>query len=141
MRDDGDGPADPASGDPGWDNARVLRYLAKLTINPAIAHGVSRHIGSVETGKLADLVLWKPAFFGVKPSLILKGGMIAAAAMSTPWLYRVGSQMLKRLQAPLVSEGWIAKLPPPLNRWTMSRPFPAFAADFRRWWRSRKAGC
>jgi L-lactate dehydrogenase complex protein LldF len=69
------------------------------------------------------------------------GAQIGAAAMSTPWLYRVGSQMLKRLQAPLVSEGWIAKLPPPLNRWTMSRPFPAFAADFRRWWRSRKAGC
>jgi L-lactate dehydrogenase complex protein LldF len=65
------------------------------------------------------------------------GAQIGAAAMSTPWLYRVGSQMLKRLQAPLVSEGWIAKLPAPLNRWTMSRPFPAFAADFRRWWRSR----
>ncbi len=69
------------------------------------------------------------------------GAQIGAVAMSTPWLYRVGSQLLKRLQAPLVFEGWIAKLPPPLNRWTMSRPFPAFAADFRRWWRSRKAGC
>jgi urease subunit alpha len=66
------------------DNARVKRYIAKYTINPAIAHGVSHVVGSIETGKLADLVLWKPAFFGVKPSLILKGGMIAAAAMGDP---------------------------------------------------------
>ena len=66
------------------DNARAKRYVAKYTINPAIAHGVSRHIGSVEAGKLADLVLWTPAFFGVKPDLILKGGMIAAAPMGDP---------------------------------------------------------
>src|SRR5262250_2473939 len=63
------------------DNARVKRYVAKYTINPAIAHGVSSHIGSVEKGKLADLVLWSPAFFGVKPELIIKGGSIAAAPM------------------------------------------------------------
>ena len=63
---------------------RVKRYVAKYTINPAIAHGISHVVGSVEPGKLADLVLWKPAFFGVKPSLILKGGMIAAAAMGDP---------------------------------------------------------
>jgi urease subunit alpha len=66
------------------DNARVKRYIAKYTINPAITHGISHLVGSVEPGKLADLVLWKPAFFGVKPSLILKGGMIAAAAMGDP---------------------------------------------------------
>jgi len=66
------------------DNARVKRYIAKYTINPAIAHGVSHIVGSIEPGKLADLVLWKPAFFGVKPSLVLKGGMIAAAAMGDP---------------------------------------------------------
>jgi urease subunit alpha len=66
------------------DNARAKRYIAKYTINPAIAHGVSRHIGSVEKGKLADLVLWSPAFFGVKPDLIIKGGMIAAATMGDP---------------------------------------------------------
>jgi urease subunit alpha len=66
------------------DNARVKRYIAKYTINPAIAHGVSHLVGSVEVGKLADLVLWKPAFFGVKPSLILKSGMIAAAPMGDP---------------------------------------------------------
>ncbi|MBI4990353.1 MAG: urease subunit alpha [Rhodocyclales bacterium] len=66
------------------DNHRVKRYIAKYTINPAIAHGISHVVGSVEAGKLADLVLWKPAFFGVKPSLILKGGMIAAAAMGDP---------------------------------------------------------
>ncbi|HJV28344.1 MAG TPA: urease subunit alpha [Aromatoleum sp.] len=63
------------------DNFRVKRYLAKYTINPAITHGISHVVGSVEVGKLADLVLWKPPFFGVKPTLILKGGMIAAAAM------------------------------------------------------------
>jgi len=63
------------------DNFRVQRYLAKYTINPAITHGISHLVGSIEVGKLADLVLWKPAFFGVKPSLVLKGGMIAAAAM------------------------------------------------------------
>ncbi len=66
------------------DNARVKRYIAKYTINPAIAHGISHIVGSVEPGKLADLVLWKPAFFGVKPALILKGGAIAAAAMGDP---------------------------------------------------------
>jgi urease subunit alpha len=68
----------------GADNARVKRYLAKYTINPAIAHGVSRHIGSIEPGKLADLVLWSPAFFGVKPDLVIKGGAIAAAPMGDP---------------------------------------------------------
>jgi urease subunit alpha len=66
------------------DNARVKRYIAKYTINPAIAHGVSKLIGSVETGKLADLVLWSPAFFGVKPDCIVKGGMIVAAPMGDP---------------------------------------------------------
>jgi urease subunit alpha len=66
------------------DNARVKRYIAKYTINPAISHGIAHEVGSIEPGKLADLVLWKPAFFGVKPSLILKGGMIAAAAMGDP---------------------------------------------------------
>ncbi len=66
------------------DNMRVKRYIAKYTINPAITHGIAHVVGSIEPGKLADLVLWKPAFFGVKPSLILKGGMIAAAAMGDP---------------------------------------------------------
>ena len=66
------------------DNFRIKRYIAKYTINPAITHGISHVVGSVEVGKLADLVLWKPAFFGVKPSLIVKGGMIAAAAMGDP---------------------------------------------------------
>ena len=66
------------------DNYRVKRYLAKYTINPALTHGMAHLIGSIEPGKLADLVLWRPAFFGVKPSLILKGGMIAAAAMGDP---------------------------------------------------------
>ena len=65
----------------GSDNVRVRRYVAKFTINPAIAHGVSHEIGSVETGKFADLVLWKPAFFGVKPEMIVKGGMIAWSVM------------------------------------------------------------
>ena len=66
------------------DNFRVKRYIAKYTINPAIANGIGRVVGSVEVGKIADLVLWRPAFFGVKPSLIVKGGMIVAAAMGDP---------------------------------------------------------
>jgi urease subunit alpha len=68
----------------GADNFRVKRYLAKYTINPAIAHGISAHIGSIAIGKMADLVLWSPAFFGVKPDMIIKGGMIAAAPMGDP---------------------------------------------------------
>jgi urease subunit alpha len=72
------------NGDGAADNARVKRYVAKYTINPAIAHGISHLVGSLEEGKLADLVLWKPAFFGVKPFLVMKGGMIAAAAMGDP---------------------------------------------------------
>ncbi len=66
------------------DNQRAKRYVAKYTINPAITHGISHAVGSIEVGKLADLVVWKPAFFGVKPSLIVKGGMIIAAAMGDP---------------------------------------------------------
>jgi urease subunit alpha len=66
------------------DNFRIKRYVAKYTINPAIAHGISHEVGSIEAGKWADLVVWKPAFFGVKPALILKGGFIAMAAMGDP---------------------------------------------------------
>ncbi len=66
------------------DNFRVRRYIAKYTINPAITHGIAHAVGSLEVGKIADIVLWKPAFFGVKPSMILKGGMIAAAQMGDP---------------------------------------------------------
>jgi len=66
------------------DNLRVKRYIAKYTINPALTHGMAHEVGSVEVGKLADLVLWKPAFFATKPSLIIKGGMIAAAPMGDP---------------------------------------------------------
>ncbi|HXW19316.1 MAG TPA: urease subunit alpha [Roseiarcus sp.] len=66
------------------DNQRAKRYVAKYTINPAIAHGVAKHIGSIEQGKLADLTLWTPAFFGVKPDLVIKGGVIAAAPMGDP---------------------------------------------------------
>ncbi|MBQ0746924.1 MAG: urease subunit alpha [Marinobacter sp.] len=68
----------------GADNFRAKRYIAKYTINPAITHGIGHEVGSVEVGKLADLVLWNPAFFGVKPALIVKGGMIAAAPMGDP---------------------------------------------------------
>jgi len=66
------------------DNSRAKRYVAKYTINPAITHGMAEEIGSIEPGKFADLVLWKPAFFGVKPELIVKGGFIAWAAMGDP---------------------------------------------------------
>ncbi len=73
------------AGDPAHnDNLRARRYVAKYTINPAIAHGISRDVGSVAVGKLADLVIWKPALFGVKPSLVIKGGMIASAPMGDP---------------------------------------------------------
>ena len=72
-------------GDPAHhDNLRARRYIAKYTINPAITHGIAHEVGSIEIGKLADLVLWKPAFFGTKPSLIIKGGVIAAAPMGDP---------------------------------------------------------
>lgn len=72
-------------GDPGHhDNSRARRYVAKYTINPAITHGIAHEVGSIEVGKLADIVLWKPAFFGAKPALIIKGGMIAAAPMGDP---------------------------------------------------------
>ncbi|GJG93245.1 urease subunit alpha [Cupriavidus pauculus] len=77
-------PGDPHDARGGHDNFRVKRYIAKYTINPALTHGIAHEVGSIEVGKWADLVLWKPAFFGVKPSLILKGGMIAAAAMGDP---------------------------------------------------------
>ena len=73
----------PGDGD-GNDNARVKRYIAKYTINPAIAQGMAHEIGSIEAGKLADLVLWSPAFFGVKPDLVIKGGSIACAPMGDP---------------------------------------------------------
>jgi urease subunit alpha len=73
-----------AEDSPGNDNFRIKRYIAKYTINPAISHGISHEVGSVEVGKLADLVLWNPAFFAVKPSLIVKGGVIAAAPMGDP---------------------------------------------------------
>jgi urease subunit alpha len=66
------------------DNFRARRYIAKYTINPAITHGIAHEVGSIEIGKLADLVLWRPAFFGVKPAMIIKGGMIAAAPMGDP---------------------------------------------------------
>jgi urease subunit alpha len=73
-------PGDPARND----NGRVKRYIAKYTINPAIAHGMDYEVGSLEVGKLADIVLWKPAFFGAKPAMIIKGGMIIAAPMGDP---------------------------------------------------------
>jgi urease subunit alpha len=72
---------DPGDDD---DNFRIRRYLAKYTINPARAHGIAEHVGSIEVGKIADLVLWSPAFFGIKPDLVLKGGFIVAAAMGDP---------------------------------------------------------
>ena len=68
----------------GNDNFRVLRYVAKITINPAIAHGISHLLGSVEVGKVADLVLWEPGFFGAKPKLVLKNGMISWSLMGDP---------------------------------------------------------
>jgi urease subunit alpha len=71
-------------GDGRSDNARAKRYVAKYTINPAISHGMAADVGSIEPGKLADLVVWKPAFFGVKPELVLKGGFIVTAAMGDP---------------------------------------------------------
>ncbi|MGE0860024.1 MAG: urease subunit alpha [Gammaproteobacteria bacterium] len=73
------------AGDPArHDNARVKRYIAKICINPAITHGIAHEVGSIEVGKLADIVLWKPAFFGAKPSMVVKGGMIVAAPMGDP---------------------------------------------------------
>lgn len=78
------GRAEPVEAQQRNDNYRVKRYVAKYTINPAISHGISHEVGSIEAGKWADLVVWKPAFFGVKPALIIKGGFIAHAAMGDP---------------------------------------------------------
>jgi urease subunit alpha len=78
------GRSEPVENQQRNDNFRAKRYVAKYTINPAIAHGISHEVGSIEVGKWADLVVWKPAFFGVKPALILKGGFIAMAAMGDP---------------------------------------------------------
>ena len=77
-------PEDDAGGYGRNDNFRVKRYVAKYTINPALTHGLAEHVGSVEVGKLADLVVWSPAFFGVKPDMVLRGGMISAALMGDP---------------------------------------------------------
>jgi urease subunit alpha len=74
----------PLPGDGGADNNRAKRYVAKYTINPALTHGVAKHVGSVEVGKLADLVLWSPAFFGVKPDFVIKGGAVSCAPMGDP---------------------------------------------------------
>jgi urease subunit alpha len=73
-----------AGDSPRNDNRRAKRYVAKYTVCPALAHGIAAHVGSIEPGKFADLVLWKPAFFGVKPELVLKGGLIAYAQMGDP---------------------------------------------------------
>ncbi len=78
MKCNGNGGADPGT-EPGDDNARVLRYLAKYTIEPAIAHGISRYVGSLETGKFADIVLWRSGWFGVKPEMVIKNGFITYA--------------------------------------------------------------
>src|SRR6266545_7620948 len=74
----------PPGSVPENDNLRILRYIAKLTINPAITHGMAHEIGSLEPGKLADIVLWPIAFFGAKPKMIIKGGMIAWSIMGDP---------------------------------------------------------
>ncbi len=74
----------PLAGDGNADNARIMRYLAKITINPAIAHGISSYVGSLERGKLADIVMWSPQFFGIRPRLVIKGGLIAYSLMGDP---------------------------------------------------------
>jgi urease subunit alpha len=74
----------PLAGDETNDNGRILRYLAKLTINPALAHGIAHVVGSLEPGRLADIVLWPIAFFGVKPKLVVKGGLVAWGLMGDP---------------------------------------------------------
>lgn len=95
-------------GDGAADNLRARRYVAKYTINPAIAHGLDEHVGSVEIGKLADLVLWEPAFFGVRPHVVVKGGMVAWAAMgdanaSIPTPQPVLSRPMFGAQAPVAA--------------------------------------
>ena len=85
MREQRGSLSSPGASDPSeHDNARIKRYIAKYTINPAITHGIAHEVGSIEVGKLADLVLWRPAFFGVKPTTVIKGGMIAMALMGDP---------------------------------------------------------
>ena len=92
------------------DNFRVKRYIAKYTINPALTHGIAHEVGSIEEGKLADLVVWSPAFFGVKPATIVKGGMIACAPMgiSTPLSPRRNRSITVRCLA-----HWVPHVTPP----------------------------
>lgn len=85
MREQRGSLSSPGLSDPAeHDNARIKRYIAKYTINPALAHGIAHEVGSIEVGKFADLVIWRPAFFGVKPTTVIKGGMIAMALMGDP---------------------------------------------------------
>src|SRR3989442_6082087 len=113
------------------DNARILKYLAKHTINPARAHGIDRWVGSLEPGKLADIVLWRPEFFGVKPELVIKGGYAAWGALgdgnasipgSQPVLYQPHWRGTRRAAASLSADFVSAAAAPGFRRRSPARP-------------------
>ncbi len=121
-----------AEGDPPHDNPRILKYLAKYTINPARAHGIHQWVGSLEPGKIADIVLWRPEFFGVKPELVIKGGYVAWGALGE------GNASIPQSQPVLYGPHWGGQ---GVAAASLSANFvsaAAVAGEFRRHVRSRR---
>ena len=114
------------------DNARIMKYLAKYTINPARAHGIDRWVGSLEPGKLADIVLWRPEFFGVKPELVIKGGMVAWGALGE------GNASIPQAQPTIYAQHWGGSGRAPSSLSVNFVSAAAAAGDFRRRVRSRR---
>jgi urease subunit alpha len=119
-------------GDPPHDNSRILQYLAKCTINPARAHGIERWVGSLEPGKIADIVLWRPEFFGVKPELVLKGGCVAWGALGD------GNASIPQSEPILYGSHWGGQGAAPASLSVNFVSAAAAAGDFRRQVRSRR---
>src|SRR5262249_22194654 len=119
-------------GDPPHDNPRILQYLAKCTINPARAHGIARWVGSLEPGKIADIVLWRPGVFGVKPELVIKGGSAAWGALGD------GNASIPQSEPIVYGPHWGGQGVAPASLCVNFVSAAAAAGDFRRQVRSRR---